>query len=98
MGNREMESSVNIKREIRIAVSKQADADSASLPQPHTVRRPSKTEMERLYVPYGYHSLVCLHDKLYFEACPACRRTTTEGKVNFAKYLESKLARTLRVT
>lgn len=85
-----MESPVNLKREIRIAASKQADADSMALPTPHTKRRPSKTEMERLYVPYGYHKLVCLHDKLYFEACLQCRRTASEGQANFAKYLESK--------
>jgi hypothetical protein len=78
---------MNIEKAIRSAYERKARSDSRQLPKGRIVREESNGEAQREYHPQGHGLYFCLHNKSYFGACTACRRSKAEAKANFAKFL-----------
>lgn len=52
-----------------------------------TVRERSLGEADAVYHPPNYGVMFCLHDKMYFHACVACRRTVADGEAKREQFM-----------
>jgi len=75
---------MNSDKAIRRAAAEQASKDARQLPKAHTRREKSNTEKNAEYHLQGYGLYFCLHDKSYYEVCPACKRTRREALRNLS--------------